>query len=195
MPHPHRRQARKPFRAAPIAAWLLPAMIVVAVFAGCGGADEMTFATPTYPFSFSYPADWKLTRNAAFNYGAGAGEKSVSVSLKDPYDQVTITQYKLKKTLPNGVNGNRQELDRVVAKLTAEAKGTASEGEAVKYGGVPGYKYFVEYSSPDGTQLRNQLVFLFDGDDEFQVNCQSTEKNRKDLDAGCETVLGSLKFS
>lgn len=161
---------------------------------GCGGGGEKTFSTPTYPFSFSYPEDWKLTRNAAFNYGAGSGKASVSVSLKDPYDQVTITQYKLKKTLGEGVNGNRKELDRIVAKLTVEAKGTASEGEIVEYGGIPGYKYFVEYSSPDGTELRNQLVFLFKGDDEFQINCQSTDENREQLEQGCNLVLDTLKF-
>lgn len=178
----------------------LQAAVIVVAFAllaatGCGGDSEKTFSTPTYPFSFSYPSDWKLTRNAAFNYGSGAGKRSVSVSLKDPYDQVTITQYVLKKTLPEGVNGNRKEVDRIVARLTAEAKGTASDGEIVEYGDIPGYKYVVEYEALDGTILRNQLVFLFKGKDEFQINCQSTEKNRKELEKGCELVLDTLEFN
>lgn len=169
------------------------AIVLTLIVTGCGGGEK-TFSTPTYPFSFNYPSDWKLTRNAAFNYGSGAGEKSVSVSLKDPHDQVTITRYELKKTLPEGVNGNRRELDGVVAKLTAEAKGTASEGEVVEHAGVPGYQYYVEYDAPDGTALRNQLVFLFKGKNEFQINCQSTEKNRKELEKGCNLILDTLKI-
>lgn len=173
---------------------LAAAIAIGMVASGCGGSDETTFSTPTYPFSFTYPADWKLTRNAAFNYGSGAGERSVSVSYKVPHDQVTITQYELKKTLPKGVNGNRKEVDAIVAKLTVEANGTASEGEVVEHGGIPGYSYVVEYTAPDGKLLRNQLVFLFKAKDEFQVNCQSTDENREQLEQGCNLVLDTLKF-
>lgn len=177
-----------------LCAMVVAVLVALPTVAGCGGEGEKTFSTPTYPFSFSYPSDWKLTRNAAFSYGSGAGERSVSVSLKDPYDQVTITQYKLKKTLPEGVNGNQKELDRIVARLTSEAKGASSEAEVVEHGGIPGYQYIVEYSSPDGTLLRNQLVFLFNGDDEYQINCQSTDKNRAELEKGCNLVLDTLAF-
>ncbi|MBI5310494.1 MAG: hypothetical protein HZB14_05650 [Actinobacteria bacterium] len=174
----------------------LAAAVAIGLLAsGCGGGDEQaTFATPTYPFSFSYPDGWKVTRNAAFNYGAGAGLRSVSVSLKDPYDQVTVTQYKLKKTLPKGVNGNRREVDKIVAQLTSEAKGTASDGEVVSHGGIPGYMYVVEYNAPDGRLLRNQLVFLFKGRDEFQINCQSTDERRAELEKGCDMVLDTIEF-
>lgn len=175
----------------------LVAITAIALSASsCGGdGGEAQFTTPTYPFSFSYPEGWKVTRNAAFSYGSGAGRRSVSISLKDPYDQVTITQYLLKKAVPPGLNGNRKEVDAVVADLTKQAKGTAGDGEVVKYGGLPGYEYFVEYTAPDGTELRNQLVFLFKGKDEFQVNCQSTEKNREELEKGCNLVLDTLEFN
>lgn len=162
--------------------------------AGCG-ESEKNFATPTYPFTFDYPSGWKLTRNAAFTYGSGSGERSLSIALKEPYDQVTITQYKLRKTLPPGVNGNQREVDRIVARLTRQANGTASDAQVVKFGGIPGFQYVVEYTSPEGKELRNTLTFLFKGDDEFQINCQSTPENREDLEQGCEQVLGTLKFT
>jgi hypothetical protein len=170
---------------------------LAAALSGCGssGSKAASFTTPTYPFSFSYPSGWKVTRNAAFNYGSDAGVRSVSVSLKDPYDQVTITQYKLNKTLPAGINGNQREVNRIVARLTRQAKGTSSDSKPVSYGGVPGYQYVVEYAAPDGTTLRNTLTFLFKGKDEFQINCQSTPTNRAALEKGCNQVLNSLKFS
>jgi hypothetical protein len=177
-----------------IAAALLVASLALAL-SGCGGSSTATFNTPTYPYSFEYPSSWKLTRNAAFNYGSNSGLRSVSVALKEPYDQVTITQYKLKKTLPAGINGNQAEVDGIVKKLAKQAKGTASDAKTVTYGGIPGYQYVVEYPAADGTMLRNTLTFLFRGQDEFQVNCQSTPGNRAAIDKGCNQVLGSLKFS
>lgn len=162
--------------------------------AGCGGENQKQFSALNYPFSFSYPSGWKLTRNASFNYGSGSGERSLSIALKEPFDQVTITQYKLRRKLKPNENGNRREVDRVVAKLTTQANGTASDATTVKYGGTPGYQYVVEYPAADGTELRNTLTFLFKGEDEFQINCQSSPKHRTDLDKGCEMVLGSLKF-
>jgi hypothetical protein len=190
------QRIQNPFRIASILA-VVVVLALAAALSGCGGGDDepVEFATPTYPFSFEYPAGWKLTRNAAFNYGSDAGVRSVSVSLKDPYDQVTITQYKLNKTLPEGINGNQREVDRIVRRLARQAKGTASDSKTVTYGGVPGYQYVVEYPATDGQILRNTLTFLFKGKDEFQVNCQSSPKNREALDKGCNQVLTTLKFT
>ena len=187
----------KPFSRRPIkfsATHLATIALACLAFAGCGGADQKQFSSLTYPFSFSYSSSWKLTRNATFNYGSGSGERSLSIALKEPFDQVTITQYKLRRKLRPNENGNRREVDRVVKKLSTQAKGAASDATTVKYGGSPGYQYVVEYAAADGTELRNTLTFLFKGEDEFQINCQSSPKHRTDLDKGCEMVLGTLKF-
>lgn len=176
---------------------ILPALLVGALLAGCGGNDDKDsaeFTAATYPYSFEYPKTWKLVRDAAFNYGSeDAAVRSVSVSYKDPYDQVTITQYRLKKTLPEGVNGYQPEVDKIVATLTKQAKGTAGDAEVVEFGGVPGYQYVVEYPGGGGI-LQNRLTFLFKGRAEFQVNCQSSAKYRETLNAGCDQILDSLTF-
>lgn len=165
--------------------------------AGCGSDDgDKAFSTPTYPFSFEYPSGWTLSRSANFNYGSSSNaERSVSVALKEPFDQVTITQYKLRKTLPEGINGNQPEVDRIVRRLTRQAKGTASDAKVVEYGGIPGYQYIVEYPGGENIVLQNRLTFLFKGRDEFQINCQSSPEKRDELNKGCDQVLGSLEFN
>jgi hypothetical protein len=174
---------------------LAAALLAGALLAGCGGGGSQSFTTPTYPFSFDYPDGWTLSRGANFTYGSGdSAVRSVSAALKEPYDQVTITQYKLKKTLPEGINGYQPEVDRIVARLTKQAGGDASDAKVVKYGGVPGYQYIVEYPGPDKLLLQNKLTFLFKGRNEFQINCQSSPKNRKDLNKGCDQILDSLEF-
>jgi len=186
-----KRSATNPgFNAA--AALLL--LLCAFAFAGCGGSSKHFDATG-YPFSFSYPGTWTLTRSGvAGDASTGTDLKAVSVALKEPFDQVTLNQYKLKKTLPSGVNGNQNEVDRIVKQLTREAKGSAGDGKAVKFGGLPGYQYVVEYPGGGGLQLKNKLTFLFRGQDEFQINCQSSPKNFDAMNKGCDQILESLKF-
>jgi hypothetical protein len=52
----------------------------------------------------------------------------------------------------------------------------------------------IEFESPDERQLQNRVTFLFEGKDELQINCQSTEDKRDELLAGCDEVLSTLKF-
>lgn len=171
---------------------LAAALLAAVALAGCGGSGENSFDTPTYPFSFDYPGGWTLSR-AATSEGGGA-LRALSVALKEPYDQVTIMQYKLKKTLPRGANGFRPEINRIVARLTKQARGSAGKGRVVKYGGVPGYQYVLSYPVGGGVRLQSRMTFLFKGDNEFQIACQSSEKNREELERGCEKILGSLEF-
>ena len=182
----------KPARA--LLAGTLAAVALVAL-SGCGGGGSKTFSTPTYPFSFDYPAGWTLNQTASFNYGSSASAlRLLSVALKEPYDQVTIAEYKLKKTLPAGVNGYKPEVDRIVNGLTKQARGSASNAKVVKYGGIPGYQYVVTYPGVGSITLQNKMTFLFKGENEFQINCQSSPPNRDKLNAGCDQILNSLKF-
>lgn len=180
---------------------LLVLLIVAVLIAGCGGdGDEdapKEFTAAGFPFTFEYPEGWTVTRDAKFNYGSSSSAvRAVTVTYKTPYDQASITQYKLKKTLPEGVNGYQPEVDRIVARLTKEAGGKAGDAEIVEFGGVPGYQYVVEYpAGEDAGTLENRLTFLFKGNDEFQINCQSSAPNRAKLNAGCDQILNSLSFN
>ncbi len=182
-------------RGNPIVLALLTAVLV----AGCGsdnGGATKEFTAAAFPFTFDYPAGWTVARDAKFSYGSNASAlRAATATYKSPYDQVSITQYKLKKTLPEGVNGYQPEVDRIVKQLAREAGGTAGDAEVVTYGGIPGYQYVVQYPGGSrGETLQNKLTFLFDGGSEFQVNCQSSKANRVKLNAGCDQILGSLSF-
>lgn len=179
---------------------ILLALLAAAAIAGCGGDDNgggeaKEFTAATFPFTFDYPDGWTVARDAKFSYGSNdSAVRAVTATYKNPYDQVSITQYKLKKTLPDGVNGYQPEVDKIVKRLTKEAGGQAGDAEVVSYGGIPGYQYVVEYPGGSGETLQNKLTFLFKGKDEFQVNCQSSKANREKLNAGCDQILDSLSF-
>jgi hypothetical protein len=59
---------------------------------------------------------------------------------------------------------------------------------------VPGYQYVVEYPGGANLTLQNKLTFLFKGQHEFQINCQSSPTNREKLNEGCDQILNSLEF-
>lgn len=177
---------------------LLIVIIFVAIgIAKSGGNNtkpSSNFATPTYPFSFDYPAGWAVSKAAEFTYGSNDAERSVSIVYKSPLDQAAITQYQLNRVLLTDQNGNQKEVDKIVKRLTKQAGGTASDAAVVTYNGVPGYQYTVEYNI-GATALRNELTFLFKGDKEYQVTCQSTPQNRTVVEAGCVQILNSFKIN
>lgn len=173
---------------------VLATLAAALLLAGCGGGGDQHFSADDYPFSFDYPSGWTLTHGAdSGGDTAGTAQRSVSVALKEPFDKVVITQFEMKKKLPSGANGYQPEVDRIVARLTRQAGGSAGDAKVVKYGDLPGYQYVLTYPS-GATKLESKLTFLFRGQDEFQVNCQSSQDKREELLAGCDQILESLKF-
>jgi hypothetical protein len=167
---------------------VLVAMVAL-VASGCGATGDQHFSED-HPLSFDYPGEWTLTRGGE---GGDGAKDVVTVALDQPFDQVTLSRFTMKKTLPKGKNGFRAEVDRIVARLTQEAGGKHSKARVVRYGGMPGYQYTLDY--PAGKlQLRNLVTLLFSGRDEFQILCQSTAENREELTEGCQTVLDSLEL-
>lgn len=184
-------------RRALTSATALSLLVATVALAGCGGstAGNLTFEDDAYPFSFSYPASWTLSRNVeSQGSDANSAQKAVSVALKEPFDQVTVSQFKLKKELPAGESAFKPEVDRIVKQTVAQAKGKAGKAKSVDYGGAKGYQYTLTY--PAGSEsLQSTLTLLFKGGEETQVNCQSSAENRDELDSGCEQILESLKIN
>lgn len=160
---------------------------------GCG-EDKKDFATPTYPFTFEYPEGWKTTRDVALEFGAPNAERQLAVQLAAPYDQMVISQYKLKKSLPEGIIANQKEIDRIVGSLSKQSGGVASNAERVSVGGLEGYSYVIDFERGN-VALRNELIFLFRDRDEFQLTCQSSEKRREQTQKGCDQIKETLKFN
>ncbi|MBA3718036.1 MAG: hypothetical protein H0W87_07415, partial [Actinobacteria bacterium] len=76
--------------------------------------------------------------------------------------------------------------DRTVSQVA----GRQVSGTRVEYGGLPGYEYDVDVSTPPGGHSR--LLLLFHGKSEYEINCQWTGK-RDEVAKGCDTVLRTLK--
>jgi hypothetical protein len=170
----------------------LASLTLVVAIAACGGdedADVSTFERDDFPFTFQYPADFELTEDVSFSEALGDGEvsgESLALALND--DNVLILQ---SHTLNLEVGAGelslvKGEFDRLIGRLDS-----AADGEQGEIGGFPSLAYdAVELSSPEDGQSR--YTFLFDGDQEYVINCQSTLDHRDEIAAACEQALETL---
>jgi hypothetical protein len=157
---------------------------------GCGGTGSQSFEDPDHALSFDFPSGWTLTHDQP---GSGGTQRSITVALRPPFDQIEVSTYKLKKKLPDGVNGYKPEVARIVGRLTSRAGSEASRPRVVKYGGKPGFAYVLTYGAA-GQKLKNRLTLLFAGQTLTEISCQSSAENRDQVEDACGKVLNSLEF-
>lgn len=158
---------------------------------GCGSATGAgNFSSESYPFSFDYPSSWTLSQSRA----AGADHGTVTVALREPLDQVQLTSFTMKKSIPKGEIANQSEVDAIVSRMVKQDGGKAGKARAVEYGGVSGFQYILSYPASTTVDLEGRVTILFNGKTQISINCQSSAENRKDLNEGCDEILESLEL-
>lgn len=164
---------------------------VVAIASGCGSPTGAgSFSSDAFPFEFDYPSSWTLSQSEPTDTAPGI----VTVALREPFDQVQVASFKLKKPVPPGEQGNKAEVESIVRRVASESGGKTSDGEAVEFGGAKGYRYVVSHKSQSGVQLENRITLLFNGENLVQVSCQSADANRETVASGCDEIVKSLKL-
>lgn len=158
-------------------------------------ATPGTFANESYPFAFEYPPEWSLNEDPSFAFGSGSATSSVAVQLAAPENQVVISEYTLTRTLGPDENAPKDEIQGVVDELEDQTDGRAGRLKAVRFGGAPGYEYNLRFRVGDSQRLVSRIVYLFKGQRQIEVNCQSNRDGRAQIDAGCEEVLDTLSIS
>lgn len=173
------------------AAFAFAIVATLAVASGCGSPTGAgTFSSEAFPFEFEYPASWTLSQSEPTATSPGI----VTVALREPFDQVQVGSFNLKKPVPRGEQGNKTEVDSIVRRIAGESNGKSSDGETIEFGDAKGYQYTVSQKTQSGVRIENRITLLFSGDELIQVSCQSAPANRDAVAAGCDEILGSLKL-
>lgn len=118
----------------------------------------------------------------------------MTVALREPLDQVQLTSFAMRKSIPKGETGIESEVDAIVRRIARKAGAKPSRARAVEYGQARGYQYKLSYPASEELELSSRLTFLFGGKTQITINCQSTDENRKQLADGCNEILNSLKL-
>jgi hypothetical protein len=165
----------------------IPALAAVALLAACGGSSgPQTFHQDGFDITFRIPDGFKKASDVTVAQQAGQASAQGGVLL-DSHNGVFLLAYDLRKTIDaSNVSDAKPELDQALSGLT----GKAQSGKPVEFGGLPGYEYEIDVSTP--TNGHSRLVFLFHGKHEDEINCQWTDK-QDEVAKGCDTVLRTLK--
>lgn len=170
---------------------LLAALGIATLVAGCGPAPGAgSFSSDDFPFSFNYPSNWTLSQALPGVSGNG----TVTVALREPLDQVQLTSFTMKKSIPEGETAIQSEVDEIFRRVARNSAGKPGKARAVEYNGARGFKFTLTYPASEQVKLRSRLTVLFSGKSQIAVNCQSTAENREQLMDGCDEILESLKF-
>lgn len=164
---------------------------VAFVVAGCGGDDAeevSTFEDDGFPFTFEYPGDWEKTDEISIDQQLGSQpDETVAVAL-DEENTILLQRFTLAQEITEDNLGlAKQEFDGLIQQLDPE-----SETEETEVAGYPALTTdAIPLTTPEDGESR--LTILFDGDQEYLVNCQSAPEERDAVDAACEKAIESIE--
>lgn len=162
----------------------------LAGFVACGGDDSgpATLSEDGFPFTFEYPGDWEPSDDVSLGQElGGTADETIAVGLDDD-NAIILQRFTLSVSIDEGnLDRARKEFDGLIAAIDPEAAGEAGE-----VGGYLSLEYEgVALSMPPEGESR--LIVLFEGDQEYFLNCQSTPENREEVESACDRALETIE--
>jgi hypothetical protein len=167
------------------------AICAALVFAAC--ADEAdsggnaTFEREGFPFTFEYPDWFELAENATVSETLG-GEADDRVALASDDDNgIVVSRFTLAVEVDeSNLDQAKQEVDQLFQQVDPSA-----ETQPGEIAGLPSLSLdAIAVPTPEDGESR--FTVLFDGDQEYLINCQSTPEGRPEIEAACDLVLETL---
>ncbi|MEA2826348.1 MAG: hypothetical protein QOG43_787 [Actinomycetota bacterium] len=176
---------------------LLVAVAVVAMV-GCGGgggsgSDQatITFEDERFGITFDYPDDFRLGEVTDVVRTAGGSSTATQGVGIDDDNAIFLSRYELSTEVgKDNLDEVQTELDGVVRELV----GKDVSGRRTKVGGLIAFTYDGLDVTPP-TAGRSDLLFVFDGDVQYQLNCQSTPTHRSRMDDACNLARDTLSVA
>jgi hypothetical protein len=166
------------------------ALLIALGAIGCGSDDgPQTFDEEGFPFTFEYPDDFDKSEDVEFEESLGGGSDEDIALIVDTNDGLILQRITLNREVDaSNLKLAKRELDGLLAQGGPDAPvGTA--GETV---GFPSLSYEGITSPAGDTEIESDLLVLFEGDQEYVINCQSTEQNRDEVTGACEQMRETL---
>jgi hypothetical protein len=181
-------------RALPAALLRTATLLALAVvgIAGCGGDDDDSgpsrFESDTFPFTFEYPDGFEVTDEVSLAQElGGAADETVAIVMDDD-NGLLLQRFTLKREINQGtLNLVKQELDSLAQRVDPGA----APGEPGELAGFLSLTYdAVALTTPEDGESR--LIVLFDGDQEYLINCQSIPDGREQIEEACDLAVETL---
>ena len=170
---------------------VLVTLLGVVLLLGCGGdssSDTATFDDDAYPFTFDYPGDWTTSDDISISNELGGSAVDQTAVVIDDSNGIIVEHFQLEIAIDDeNIDLAKGELDGLISQVDPNASGETGET-----GGYPSVSYDA-VPVPDPPDAESRLIALFDGDQEYLLNCQSTPDRRDEIDQGCDQAVESLQ--
>jgi len=167
-----------------------PLLLSALALSACGGDDDGgTFDREEFPFTFDYPDGFEVTEDVTVDQALGAqADETAAVGLDD--DNILLVQ---RFTLNLEIDESNLELAKREIDALAQQADPDAAAEETEVAGLPALELDgIEVPTVDeGT---SSLTIIFDGDQEYYLNCQSTPDHREEVDEACALALETFEL-
>jgi hypothetical protein len=165
--------------------------VTAAGLSGCGDdgdSDTATFERDGFPFTFEYP-DTFVERSDEPEFGqelGAAADDAVAITI-DEANGLILQRFTLNIEIDEtNLDLATQELDTLLQQVDPDA-----EGEPGEIAGFTSLTYEqVDLGAPEGGE--SSYIVLFEGDQEYLINCQSTPEYRDEVREACDQAIETL---
>jgi hypothetical protein len=179
-------------------------LVLAALIAGCGddsaddsesggsdgGAEDLTetFDHPDFDITFEYPEALEPAEDVQVAESAGSEPVATEAVGVDSTNLILVQRFKLNTAVDDqNFPAAREETDA----LFSELAGRPTDGTTTEVAGLPAVEYRLPLTEPAGAETR--AVAVFDGDDEYLLNCQSTSEERESIEQACDLALETFE--
>jgi hypothetical protein len=185
--------------------------LFAAMLAACSGSVDVVSTSNASPGSasasagggyagngvaFDYPPGWRLLQqqeatsttggNQLWTQAVGPGQSASSVVIVSAYQ----LRLDVSKVAPDQL---KTEIDSTLDQLAQQAGGSRIGGlQNATLGSLTGYQATINAQSPSGEDVQSRVVFGFDRDVEYFVNCQYEADTKAPILDGCDAIQGSF---
>lgn len=182
------------FRGAALAGCAAVAAFALGGFVGCSDDEEESdgiFDRDDFSFTFEYPDGFSETEGVETDQQLGNQPVANSGVFITDEDGLLIEEYELNIEVDgSNLEVVQAELDRLfqgVATETPKAKRTEVAGlPALEYDGL---------EVPTREDATSRFTFIFDGDREYLINCQSTPDAEAEVAEACDLALSTFEVT
>jgi hypothetical protein len=167
----------------------LIALVASAALAACGEADpDGVFDRAGYPFEFSYPEPLAETEDVTVAQQLGnAAEETVAIGI-DENNAILVQRFELEIPIDEHNLGlAKLELERLLTGVDPDVR--LGETSVAGFPALTADDVTVR-TIPGGV---SDLTVLFDGNQEYLLNCQSSDEHRAEIERACEQMVDSLE--
>jgi hypothetical protein len=150
----------------------------------------LTFRSDDFPFTFQYPDEFVPREVTGVQQSAGnPGTAAREAIALDEDNGIILSRYALQVAVSDeNVAAVHQELDGVVGQLV----GTQVTGRRTTIDRFIAFEYLDLAVEPPPAGS-SDIIFLFDGLTQYQMNCQSTPQRRAQVDDACRLAIDTLQ--